>query len=202
MRSFFWAVALALVLLGALPPNAESCQSCLLPTVVHPHRHQKRATMSPPFLGVTLGSCSGLALSRKIPQLGLAKSVLVAFGWTLAAKTGRDWIRRLEEESEAKAKAGETETNDQDTNATEDKPVTDAMVSAIGVYKNFISPLLPPACRFVPTCSQYGVQAIEEFGPTKGAVLTAWRILRCSPLGGKGYDPPKWPPVSYTYSSY
>lgn len=80
--------------------------------------------------------------------------------------------------------------------------MTSAMVATIGVYKNFISPLLPPACRFLPTCSQYGVQAIKEYGPNKGVVLTAWRLLRCSPFGGKGYDPPKWPPVSYTYSSY
>ncbi len=77
-----------------------------------------------------------------------------------------------------------------------------AMISVLGVYKNFISPLLPPACRFVPTCSQYGVQAIERFGPEKGVILIAWRLLRCSPIGGKGYDPPKWPPVPFTYSSY
>lgn len=82
------------------------------------------------------------------------------------------------------------------------RPVSSAMVGAIGFYKTFISPLLPPACRFLPTCSQYGVQAIEEFGPTKGAILTAWRLLRCSPFGGKGYDPPRWPPVHYTYGSY
>lgn len=82
------------------------------------------------------------------------------------------------------------------------KPITAGMVGAIGFYKNFISPLLPPACRFLPTCSQYGVQAIEEFGPQKGLVLIAWRLLRCSPLGGRGYDPPRWPPVSYTYGSY
>ena len=82
------------------------------------------------------------------------------------------------------------------------KPVTAGMVGAIGFYKNFISPLLPPACRFLPTCSQYGVQAIEEFGPEKGLILTAWRLMRCSPFGGKGYDPPKWPPVAYTYGSY
>ncbi len=80
--------------------------------------------------------------------------------------------------------------------------ISSSMVGAIGIYKNFISPLLPPACRFLPTCSQYGVQAIEEFGPTKGAILTAWRLMRCSPLGGRGYDPPKWPPVSYTHGSY
>eukprot|EP01083_Nonionella_stella_P263092 894093_1 len=77
--------------------------------------------------------------------------------------------------------------------------VSAGMVSAIGIYKNFISPLLPPACRFLPTCSQYGVQAIETFGPTKGSILTAWRLARCSPFGGRGYDPPVWPPVSYTY---
>ena len=82
------------------------------------------------------------------------------------------------------------------------KPVSAGMVGAIGFYKNFISPLLPPACRFLPTCSQYGVQAIEEYGPEKGLVLIAWRLLRCSPFGGRGYDPPKWPPVLYTYGSY
>lgn len=83
-----------------------------------------------------------------------------------------------------------------------DKPMSAAMIGTIGIYKNWISPLLPPACRFVPTCSQYGVQAIEQYGPSKGVLLTAWRLMRCSPIGGKGYDPPKWPPVSFTYSSY
>ena len=79
----------------------------------------------------------------------------------------------------------------------QDNVLSSSMVASIGFYKNFISPLLPPACRFVPTCSQYGVQAIQEFGPMKGFILTGWRILRCSPFGGKGYDPPKWPPCSY-----
>jgi hypothetical protein len=77
-----------------------------------------------------------------------------------------------------------------------------AMIASIGFYKQVISPLLPPACRFVPTCSQYGVQAIQQYGSGKGAILTAWRLLRCSPIGGKGYDPPKWPPVTFTFSSY
>ena len=77
-----------------------------------------------------------------------------------------------------------------------------SMIMAIGFYKNWISPLLPPACRFLPTCSQYGAQAIKEFGPQKGLILTAWRLARCSPFGGKGYDPPKWPPVAYNYGSY
>jgi putative membrane protein insertion efficiency factor len=95
---------------------------------------------------------------------------------------------------------------EEDTEKTEstskESGLSSAMILSIGFYKNFISPLLPPACRFLPTCSQYGVQAISEFGPSKGGILIAWRLLRCSPIGGKGYDPPKWPPVPFTYSSY
>lgn len=64
----------------------------------------------------------------------------------------------------------------------------------ITFYKEWISPVLPRACRFVPTCSSYGYQAYEEHGAAKGFVLTAWRILRCNPLGGSGFDPPRWPP--------
>ena len=92
-------------------------------------------------------------------------------------------------------------TNDTRTDQ-EDNVMSAVMIGAIGFYKKVISPALPPACRFVPTCSTYGVQAIQEFGPAKGLILIAWRILRCTPVGGKGYDPPKWPPVFYTFSSY
>ena len=83
-----------------------------------------------------------------------------------------------------------------------EEAMSGAMIAAIGFYKFWISPLLPPACRFLPTCSAYGAQAIKEFGPNKGLILTAWRLARCTPLGGKGYDPPVWPPCSYTYGSY
>lgn len=99
--------------------------------------------------------------------------------------------------------AGHTTQEDvRNTNADTDDGVSSAMIMTIGFYKKVISPLLPPACRFVPTCSQYGIQAIKEYGSTKGLILIAWRLLRCSPIGGKGYDPPRWPPVSYTFSSY
>eukprot|EP01035_Chromulina_nebulosa_P016971 gene16971-22467_t len=56
---------------------------------------------------------------------------------------------------------------------------------------------MPPNCRFLPTCSSYGIEAIDKFGPLKGFILTAWRILRCNPTGGSGYDPPVWPPPNY-----
>ncbi len=56
-------------------------------------------------------------------------------------------------------------------------------------YQKFISPLLPNSCRFTPTCSHYAVDAIRKHGPFVGLVLAVWRILRCNPWGGHGYDP-------------
>ena len=59
----------------------------------------------------------------------------------------------------------------------------------IRFYRKFISPLTPPSCRFVPTCSQYAIEAITKHGPFKGGWLALKRILRCRPGGGSGYDP-------------
>jgi len=85
---------------------------------------------------------------------------------------------------------------DDPTTPSEDPdPLTRVALALIQFYRANISPLTPPSCRFVPTCSQYGMTAFREFGAGKGLVLTAWRILRCNPWGGRGYDPPRWPPV-------
>ncbi|MDQ3683736.1 MAG: membrane protein insertion efficiency factor YidD [Bacteroidota bacterium] len=59
----------------------------------------------------------------------------------------------------------------------------------IKFYRRFISPMLPPTCRFTPTCSQYGLQAFQKYGLFKGFWLTTKRLLRCQPWGGSGYDP-------------
>ena len=56
-------------------------------------------------------------------------------------------------------------------------------------YRACISLLKPPTCRFVPTCSEYAIQAIKKYGPLKGTCLAIKRILRCHPWGGSGYDP-------------
>lgn len=56
-------------------------------------------------------------------------------------------------------------------------------------YKRFISPLLPPSCRFYPTCSDYAYEAIEKHGVIKGGRLAVWRVLRCNPFGKGGIDP-------------
>jgi len=62
-------------------------------------------------------------------------------------------------------------------------------IMLIRFYQVCISPLKTPCCRFTPSCSQYGLQAFKMHGPIKGLILTAWRILRCNPWGGSGYDP-------------
>ena len=59
----------------------------------------------------------------------------------------------------------------------------------IALYRKAISPLLPPACRFVPSCSEYGYEAVARYGILAGGRLAIWRILRCNPFGGSGYDP-------------
>jgi putative membrane protein insertion efficiency factor len=63
------------------------------------------------------------------------------------------------------------------------------LIGLINIYRRRISPSLPSTCRFTPTCSQYGVQAIAKHGAFKGGILTFWRILRCNPFSKGGYDP-------------
>ncbi len=60
-------------------------------------------------------------------------------------------------------------------------------------YQRAVSPALPPACRFTPTCSQYAMEAISHHGACKGLLLAVGRILRCHPFCGGGYDPVKKP---------
>ena len=64
-------------------------------------------------------------------------------------------------------------------------------ILAIQVYRFLVSPLLPPSCRFDPTCSEYALQAFREYGLLEGGVLAFRRILRCHPWGGHGHDPLK-----------
>ncbi|NEO86659.1 MAG: membrane protein insertion efficiency factor YidD [Spirulina sp. SIO3F2] len=63
------------------------------------------------------------------------------------------------------------------------------LILFIRFYRLCISPLFPPTCRYNPTCSQYALQAVERFGPWRGAWLALKRISRCHPLHPGGYDP-------------
>ncbi|HZQ24804.1 MAG TPA: membrane protein insertion efficiency factor YidD [Terriglobales bacterium] len=56
-------------------------------------------------------------------------------------------------------------------------------------YKWVLSPLLPPACRYIPTCSEYAMESVERYGALRGGARAAWRLLRCHPFVKGGYDP-------------
>lgn len=63
-------------------------------------------------------------------------------------------------------------------------------------YQRFLSGLKPPTCRFLPTCSEYGCQAIAHCGLLRGGLLAVWRVLRCNPFSAGGYDPGPWADAS------
>lgn len=68
-------------------------------------------------------------------------------------------------------------------------PLKKLMILIIKIYKYLISPWLPNACRYEPTCSQYGIEALNKYGFIKGLYLLVKRISKCHPWGGHGYDP-------------
>ncbi|WP_373754164.1 membrane protein insertion efficiency factor YidD [Neisseria weixii] len=68
-------------------------------------------------------------------------------------------------------------------------PLAKMMLLLIRFYQYAISPLIPPRCRFTPTCSQYAVEAVQKHGALKGGWLALKRIARCHPFGGSGHDP-------------
>lgn len=63
------------------------------------------------------------------------------------------------------------------------------LIRLIKFYQKYISGLKSTRCPYIPTCSQYGLEAIEKYGAFKGSLLAAWRILRCNPFSKGGYDP-------------
>ena len=65
------------------------------------------------------------------------------------------------------------------------------MLGLVRLYQMVISPWLPNACRYTPTCSQYAIEAITKYGPLKGGFIAMKRIGSCHPWGGSGYDPVK-----------
>jgi len=67
--------------------------------------------------------------------------------------------------------------------------LTRIVIGLIRFYRYFLSPLTFSSCRFAPSCSVYALEAVERFGPAKGLLLAAWRLLRCNPFHPGGYDP-------------
>jgi uncharacterized protein len=69
------------------------------------------------------------------------------------------------------------------------KAIGSAMILLIRFYQGAISPYFSPSCRYTPTCSTYGIEAVKKHGPCRGGWLTLKRFLSCNPWGGSGYDP-------------
>ncbi len=69
------------------------------------------------------------------------------------------------------------------------KIINAIFIFPVKIYQWIISPILPNSCRYEPTCSNYAIEAIKEWGPIKGIYLGTKRILSCHPWGGSGYDP-------------
>ena len=67
--------------------------------------------------------------------------------------------------------------------------VSKFLIGLIKLYQVTLSPWIGRACRYTPTCSNYGIEAIQKYGPIKGSWLTLKRVLSCNPWGGSGYDP-------------
>jgi putative membrane protein insertion efficiency factor len=65
------------------------------------------------------------------------------------------------------------------------------MITLIKFYKNRISPMSSPRCKYIPTCSQYAIDAIEKYGILRGGFMACWRILKCNPFSKGGFDPVK-----------
>ena len=69
------------------------------------------------------------------------------------------------------------------------QPTAWVLRGAIRVYQAVLSPSLPTQCKFTPTCSHYGLMAVQKYGTLRGSLLITWRLVRCSPLTHGGYDP-------------
>jgi uncharacterized protein len=63
------------------------------------------------------------------------------------------------------------------------------VIAPIRAYQRVVSPLLPPRCKYEPSCSHYAAQAVKEYGILRGLILAGWRLLRCNPWSHGGYDP-------------
>ena len=63
------------------------------------------------------------------------------------------------------------------------------LINLISFYQKYLSPMKSTKCPYTPSCSQYGLEAIQKYGAVKGGMLAVWRILRCNPFSRGGYDP-------------
>lgn len=68
--------------------------------------------------------------------------------------------------------------------------ISSLLIALVRLYRCTIGAMLPPMCKYTPSCTIYMIQAIEKYGPVRGTLKGIWRLLRCAPWGRGGYDPP------------
>jgi putative membrane protein insertion efficiency factor len=125
---------------------------------------------------------------------------------SLASSSGRNEDDESDEKKEEEEEEGNSSSSSSSSSSDSDKSskeenkqqekdiLVQLSLSLIDFYRNELSPFMPKSCRFIPSCSNYAFEAYTKYGAAKGFILTAWRIARCNPFGGRGYDPPRWPP--------
>ena len=119
---------------------------------------------------------------------------------SFASSSGRneddesDEKKEEEEEEEGNSSSSSSSSSKEENKQQEKDILVQLSLSLIDFYRNELSPFMPKSCRFIPSCSNYAFEAYTKYGAGKGFILTAWRIARCNPFGGRGYDPPRWPP--------
>ena len=125
---------------------------------------------------------------------------------SLASSSGRNEDDESDEKKEEEEEEGNSSSSSSSSSSDSDKSseeenkqqekdiLVQLSLSLIDFYRNELSPFMPKSCRFIPSCSNYAFEAYTKYGAGKGFILTAWRIARCNPFGGRGYDPPRWPP--------
>ena len=167
----------------------------------------------------SLGCLLCLSNLRRPKALSVPSAALPSYHHLPTALTSRRMVQRYaterraqenDEDSEATfdplryrvdEDSGHEDPNEEEAVDEEEEGLKKVMMDSIRWYKSTLSPMMPPNCRFLPTCSSYGLESIKKYGAVKGGILTAWRIIRCTPFGGCGYDAPQWPPVGYRAGS-
>eukprot|EP00892_Ulva_mutabilis_P000968 jgi/Ulvmu1/10872/UM007_0048.1 len=148
----------------------------------------KAAVLQPCFIESDLGSRTAKFL-RQTPACKRTRTRHVLIAAEHTSTQGSDH-ERTPSEDQVTAPSGEHV----EAPPTEESAGVQIALSVLKFYKREISPILPPSCRFLPTCSEYSMDSFKTFGVGKGLVLTTWRLLRCNPFGPSGYDPVQWPP--------
>jgi putative membrane protein insertion efficiency factor len=150
-----------LVILSLAVPTLEGCRLCF-----------RRLTQPQPVVARPIGSGS---IANSVFQSGKETSF---HSGVFFVDSGKPPLKVEEEIGEG----------DEEKEYEPEEGVKESMIAIIQAYKDFLSPILQPNCRFFPSCSGYSIDAIQEFGPVRGLTLMLWRIFRCNPTGGCGYD--------------